>query len=216
MHFQKCLIKVDYRNSGSLFLHSALTQTQLVCGVDEAGRGPLAGPVYAACVILDACHKIDGLADSKQLSEKRRAELANTIKQYAKAWAVASASVSEIDRLNILQATLLAMKRAVEQLPYKPDLVMVDGKHGPMLEITVHTVIKGDALIPEISAASILAKTARDAEMKILHQRFPDYGFDRHKGYPTKRHIAALQTYGITEIHRRSFAPVKTIDNIKR
>ena len=195
-------------------MQSVESLTQLIGGVDEAGRGPLAGPVVAACVILNTHHKIDGLADSKQLSEKKRDELAITIKQHAKAWAIASASVSEIDQLNILQATLLAMKRAVERLPLMPNIIMVDGIHSPKLEIPVQTVIKGDSLIPEISAASILAKTARDAEMVILHQRFPNYGFDQHKGYPTKRHIAALRMYGITEIHRRSFAPVKTINCI--
>ncbi|MDR4516823.1 MAG: ribonuclease HII [Nitrosomonas sp.] len=190
------------------------TKPQLICGVDEAGRGPLAGPVVAACAILDKHQTIHGLADSKQLSEKKRNEIAAAIKQFAKAWAIASASVTEIDQLNILQATLLAMKRAVEQLPLIPDLVMVDGIHSPKLEIPVHTVIKGDCLIAEISAASILAKTARDAEMRLLHERFPEYGFDQHKGYPTKKHINALRIYGITTAHRRSFAPVKTIENI--
>ncbi|MCB1984384.1 MAG: ribonuclease HII [Burkholderiales bacterium] len=187
------------------------TKPQLICGVDEAGRGPLAGPVVAACVVLDRNHTIQGLADSKQLSEKKRNELTAAIKQFAKAWAIASASVNEIDQLNILQATLLAMKRAVNQLSLVPDIVMVDGMHSPKLEIPVQTVIKGDSLIAEISAASILAKTARDAEMVLLHERFPEYGFDQHKGYPTKKHINALQMYGITTAHRRSFAPVKTI-----
>ena len=195
-------------------MQSVATQPQLICGVDEAGRGPLAGPVVAACVALDKNHMIHGLTDSKQLSEKKRNELAIAIKQFAKAWTIASASVTEIDRLNILQATLLAMKRAVEQLPLVPDIVMVDGMHSPKLEIPVRTVIKGDSLIAEISAASILAKTARDAEMRMLHKRFPEYGFDQHKGYPTKKHINALRMYGITEAHRRSFAPVKTVENI--
>ncbi len=187
---------------------------RLICGVDEAGRGPLAGPVVAACVILEKHHKIEGLTDSKQLSEKKRDALAVLIKRHAKDWAVASASVPEIDRLNILQATLLAMKRAVEQLSVTPDIVMVDGTHSPELEFPVQTVIRGDRLIAEISAASILAKTARDAAMLLLHQRFPNYGFDSHKGYPTKKHIAALRMYGITEIHRHSFSPVKTFENI--
>ncbi|MCP5243764.1 MAG: ribonuclease HII [Burkholderiales bacterium] len=183
----------------------------MIGGVDEAGRGPLAGPVVAACVVLGAQYDLPGLADSKQLSEKKRNNLAAAIKQHARAWSVASATVAEIDRLNILQATLLAMQRAVAQLPLTPDLVMIDGTHSPKLEIPVRTVIKGDSRVAEISAASILAKTARDADMMALHQRYPEYGFDRHKGYPTKRHIAALQMYGITDIHRRSFAPVRTI-----
>ena len=192
----------------------AATKPQLICGVDEAGRGPLAGPVVAACAVLDKNRTIQGLADSKQLSEKKRNEMAAAIKQFAKAWSIASASVIEIDQLNILQATLLAMKRAVERLPLIPDMVMIDGIHSPKLEIPVRTVIKGDSLIAEISAASILAKTARDAEMRLLHERFPEFGFDQHKGYPTKKHINALRIYGITEAHRRSFAPVKTIENI--
>lgn len=195
-------------------MHSVATQHQLICGVDEAGRGPLAGPVVAACVVLDKNQTIHGLADSKQLSEKKRNELAVAIKQFAKTWTIASASVKEIDRLNILQATLLAMKRAIKQLPLVPDIIMVDGMHGPKLEIPVRTVVRGDSLIAEISAASILAKTARDAEMLLLHERFPEYGFDQHKGYPTKKHINALQMYGITTAHRLSFAPVKTLNNI--
>ena len=171
----------------------------------------MAGPVYAACVVLNADYKIDGLADSKVLSEKKRNALAITIKQYAKAWTIASASVQEIDQLNILQASLLAMKRAVESLPFIPDLALIDGNHSPLLKCSVHTIVRGDSLIPEISAASILAKTARDAEMQRLHQHFPLYGFDQHKGYPTKKHLAALQKYGVSEIHRQSFAPVRTL-----
>ena len=182
-----------------------------ICGVDEAGRGPLAGPVYAACVVLDPNHPIENLADSKKISEKKRDLLATIIKEQAKAWAIASASVTEIDQLNILQASLLAMKRAVESLPFAPDMVLVDGNQLPQLDINTRAVIKGDSLISEISAASILAKTARDDEMRKLHQQFPQYGLDQHKGYPTKKHIAALQEHGITTIHRRSFAPVKTL-----
>lgn len=185
----------------------------LICGTDEAGRGPLAGPVFAACVVLNADYKIDGLADSKTLSEKKRNTLAITIKKYAKAWAIASASVQEIDQLNILQASLLAMKRAVESLPFTPHLVLVDGNHSPRLICPVRTIIRGDNLIPEISAASILAKTARDAEMQRLHQYFPQYGFDQHKGYPTQKHLAALQQHGACEIHRQSFAPVEAMKN---
>ncbi|MDC8445089.1 MAG: ribonuclease HII [Nitrosomonas sp.] len=188
--------------------------SRLIAGVDEAGRGPLAGPVFAACVILGPEHGIAGLADSKQLSERKRDYLAVLIKERALAWAVASASVTEIDRLNILQATLLAMKRAIAQLPVIPDSILIDGSHAPKIRIPVTTVIKGDVLIAEIAAASILAKTARDAEMMEHHLLFPQYGFDRHKGYPTKEHIAALEQYGATEIHRQSFSPVKAIRNI--
>lgn len=180
-----------------------------ICGVDEAGRGPLAGPVYAACVMLNPGHQIFGLADSKQLSAVRREQLASEIKSCALAWAVASASVDEIDRINILQASLLAMKRAVESLALQPAVVLVDGLHCPTLGYPTRAVVKGDCKIPEIMAASILAKTARDAEMLALHWHFPQYGFDRHKGYPTLQHLAALQIYGACQIHRRSFAPVK-------
>ncbi len=183
----------------------------ICCGIDEAGRGPLAGPVYAACVVLNPENLIDGLADSKQLSEKKRDALALAIKQQAIAWAIASATVDEIDRLNILQASLLAMQRAVAQLPLLPDLALVDGNQSPRLKCPVRTIINGDNLVAEISAASILAKTARDAEMLRLHQCFPQYGFDQHKGYPTKKHLIALQTFGACEIHRKSFAPVKAV-----
>ncbi len=187
---------------------------QLIGGVDEAGRGPLAGPVVAACVVLGPAHNIVGLADSKQLSEKKRTYLAAMIKERALAWAVASASVVEIDRLNILKATLLAMKRAIEQLSLTPDIILVDGCHAPSIKIPVNTLIKGDTLIAEISAASILAKTTRDTEMMEQHLLFPHYGFDRHKGYPTKAHIAALKKYGVTRIHRQSFSPVKAVRDI--
>lgn len=183
----------------------------ICCGIDEAGRGPLAGPVYAACVVLNPENLIDGLADSKQLSEKKRDALALAIKQQAIAWAIASATVDEIDRLNILQASLLAMQRAVAKLPLLPDLALVDGNQSPRLKCPVRTIINGDNLVAEISAASILAKTARDAEMLRLHQCFPQYGFDQHKGYPTKKHLIALQTFGACEIHRKSFAPVKAV-----
>ncbi|MGH8762414.1 MAG: ribonuclease HII [Nitrosospira sp.] len=182
-----------------------------VCGVDESGRGPLAGPVFAACVVLNPDYKIEGLADSKTLSEDKRNRLTIAIKTYSLAWAIASASVKEIDRLNILQASLLAMKRAVESLTFIPDRVLVDGNHRPRLKFPVSTIVRGDSLIPEISAASIIAKTARDAEMVALHQRFPHYGFDQHKGYSTEQHIAALRTYGASIAHRRSFAPVREL-----
>ena len=166
--------------------------------------------------MLNAAHKIAGLTDSKELSEKKREALAIAIKKYAKAWAIASASVQEIDQLNILQASLLAMKRAVESLPFVPDLVLVDGNQSPQLKCSVRTIIKGDSLIPEISAASILAKTARDNEMQRLHECFPLYGFDQHKGYPTKKHLAALQNHGACEIHRQSFAPVHALKSSKK
>ncbi len=182
-----------------------------ICGVDEAGRGPLAGPVFAACVVLNPDYRIEGLADSKVLSEVQRNKLTLAIKTYSVAWAIASASVEEIDRINILQASLLAMKRAVESLSFVPDRVLVDGNHSPRLRLPVSTVVRGDSLIPEISAASILAKTARDAVMVALHQRFPHYGFDRHKGYPTEQHIAALQVHGASIVHRLSFAPVRAL-----
>lgn len=182
-----------------------------ICGVDEAGRGPLAGPVYAACVVLDPAYRIAGLADSKALSEKKRNSLALAIKAHAKAWAIAFASVEEIDQLNILQASLLAMKRAVENLSFVPGEVLVDGNQCPRLALPVRAIVRGDSLIPEISAASILAKTARDAEMQVLHQQYPQYGFDRHKGYPTAMHIAALQQHGVSVVHRRSFAPVRAL-----
>ena len=180
-----------------------------VCGVDESGRGPLAGPVFAACVILNPGHRIDGLADSKTLSEDKRNRLTVEIKANSVAWAVGFASVSEIDRLNILQASLLAMKRAVESLSFIPARVLVDGNQSPRLKCPVTAIVKGDSLVPEISAASILAKTARDAEMVALHRRFPHYGFDRHKGYSTEQHIAALRIHGVSEVHRRSFAPIR-------
>lgn len=192
---------------------SGLNGYRSICGVDEAGRGPLAGPVFAACVILDPARKIDGLADSKKISAKKRASLTMLIKEYARAWAVSSASVLEIERLNILRASLLAMKRAVENLAIAPDMILVDGNFAPQLNKPVRTIIKGDSFIPEISAASILAKTARDTEMLAVHQRFPLYGFDQHKGYPTKKHIAALQMHGASPVHRQNFAPVKAVIN---
>jgi len=183
----------------------------LVCGVDEAGRGPLAGPVYAAAVILDPASPIAGLADSKALSAPRRTQLAEQIRRHALAWAVASASVSEIDAINILQASLLAMRRAVELLDADPTEVLIDGRHCPAIRYPVRAIVKGDSTIPAISAASILAKTARDAEMLRLHQLYPAYGLDRHKGYPTVDHLAALERHGVSEIHRRSYAPVRRL-----
>lgn len=181
----------------------------LTAGVDEAGRGPLAGPVVAAAVMLDPARPILGLADSKTLSESQRLTLAAQIRGASLAWAVASASVEEIDTLNILQATLLAMQRAVAGLKTQPALVLVDGKHAPALACPVRTIIRGDATEPAISAASILAKVARDAEMVQLDRLSPHYGFARHKGYPTPEHRAAIARWGPSAWHRRSFRPVR-------
>jgi len=182
-----------------------------VAGVDEAGRGPLAGPVYAAAVILDPARPIVGLNDSKKLSEKNRDRLTIEIKQRALAWAIASSSVAEIDALNILRASLLAMRRAVEALQPAPDEILVDGLYCPSVAMPARAIIRGDASEPAIAAASILAKTARDAELLRLHAAFPQYGLDRHKGYPTVAHLAALREHGAAIIHRRSFAPVRRL-----
>lgn len=184
---------------------------QLVCGVDEAGRGPLAGPVYAAAVILDPKRSIRGLADSKVLSEKKRTELAVKIKQRALAWSIASSSVEEIDQINILQASLLAMKRAIETLHLLPHQVLVDGLHCPRIAIPAEAIVDGDSKIASISAASILAKTARDEEMCRLHALYPEYDFAKHKGYSTRDHLLRLQTHGVCPIHRRSYAPVREL-----
>jgi ribonuclease HII len=183
----------------------------LICGVDEAGRGPLAGPVFAACVILDPDAPIAGLADSKTLTATRRERLAAEIRKRAAGFAIASASVEEIDRLNILRASLLAMRRAIEQLAIRPDEVLVDGLHCPEVQYRVRAVVRGDSTVEAISAASILAKTARDAAMAELHMHYPQYGFDRHKGYPTADHLAALKRCGVSPVHRRSFAPVRVL-----
>lgn len=183
----------------------------LVCGVDEAGRGPLAGPVSAAAVILDPEHSIAGLADSKKLSEKQRDRLAPVIRERALAWAVAHAEVEEIDRLNILQATLLAMRRAVLALHIQPQQVLVDGLHCPQTGIPSQAIVRGDSKVAAISAASILAKTARDALMLQLHEQYPHYGFAEHKGYPTAAHLAALRVHGVSAVHRRSFRPVREL-----
>lgn len=185
--------------------------TYLICGVDEAGRGPLAGPVYAAAVILDPARPIEGLADSKKLSERKRERLALEIREMALAFGIASASVEEIDSINILQATLLAMRRAVEALGVQPAEVLVDGNRCPTLAIPARAIVGGDATEPAISAASILAKTARDAEMRRIHEAFPQYALDRHKGYDTAAHRAALSLYGPASFHRRSFAPVRAL-----
>ncbi|MDD4979409.1 MAG: ribonuclease HII [Gallionella sp.] len=190
-----------------------MLEDMLCCGVDEAGRGPLAGPVSAAAVILDPAHPIAGLGDSKKLSEKQRDLLAPLIRERALAWAVAYASVEEIDELNILQATLLAMRRAVEALQIKPQQVLVDGLYCPDTGIPSQAIVKGDSKVAAISAASILAKTARDSLMHELHEQYPQYGFAIHKGYPTAAHLAALRTHGVSPMHRTSFKPVRVLLN---
>ena len=182
-----------------------------VAGVDEAGRGPLAGPVVAAAVILDPDRPIDGLADSKKLTEAQREALYDAIVARALAWSVVEIAPAEIDRLNILQATLLGMRRAVETLDPPPDRALVDGNRAPDLPCPLRTLVGGDALEPAISAASILAKVTRDRLMRTLHERFPGYGFDRHKGYPTADHLDALARLGPCAEHRRSFAPVRNL-----
>lgn len=188
-----------------------MSRIHLICGVDEAGRGPLAGPVYAAAVILNPQRPIIGLADSKKISEKKREQLALEIRQHATAWAIATASVEEIDEINILRASLLAMRRAVEALSLQPHEVLVDGLYCPDTGLPSRAIVKGDSSVAEISAASILAKTARDAAMLEMHERLPQYGFADHKGYPTAAHIAALNQHGISAEHRRSFGPVRRL-----
>lgn len=183
----------------------------LMAGVDEAGRGPLAGPVVAAAVILDDLKPIKGLADSKQLTAKRREKLYDEIRAKALCCSIAQASVEEIDRLNILQATLLAMQRAVQGLRLRPAKVLVDGNRLPALDVLAEAIVSGDALVPAISAASILAKVTRDRMLAELHRQHPAYGFDRHKGYGTAEHLRALQTHGALAEHRRSFAPVARV-----
>ncbi len=195
-----------------LDLAPAAVGSQRLCGVDEAGRGPLAGPVYAAAVVLDPARPIDGLADSKVLSAAKREVLFDEIRERALGWHIAFATVEEIDRLNILHATMLAMQRAVQGLAASgvtPDLVQVDGNRCPQVAFPVEAIVKGDAKVKAISAASILAKVARDRELLTLHETYPQYGFDAHAGYPTPQHLAALQQFGATPHHRRSFAPVR-------
>jgi ribonuclease HII len=183
----------------------------LACGVDEAGRGPLAGGVFAAAVILNPQRRITGLADSKVLSPARRETLALKIQDRSLAWAIAYATVEEIDSINILRASLLAMQRAVEQLSLLPHEVLVDGLHCPNVTMPARAIVRGDATMPAISAASILAKTARDAEMRRLAEQYPHYGFEHNMGYPTPEHLLALQTHGACPIHRRTFAPVYAV-----
>ncbi|GIZ51202.1 ribonuclease HII [Noviherbaspirillum aridicola] len=184
---------------------------EVICGVDEAGRGPLAGAVFAAAVILDPARPISGLRDSKKLSEARRDQLADEIKRSALAWAIASCSEAEIDELNILHASMLAMRRAVEGLQVAPTLALIDGNRCPVMKVRSEAIVQGDDKVPEISAASILAKTARDAALRELHLRYPLYGFDQHKGYPTALHLERLRLHGVTPVHRKSYAPVRAL-----
>ena len=186
------------------------TAGHLVAGVDEVGRGPLAGDVVAAAVILTKS-PLQGVTDSKMLTPERREALAERIRDEALSWALGRATVAEIDELNILQASLLAMRRAVEALPLQPSLVLVDGNRLPKWPYEARAIVKGDLSEPSIGAASILAKVQRDAEMQALHEHYPAYGFDRHKGYPTKAHLAALETVGVSPMHRRSFGPVRRL-----
>ena len=189
-----------------------MAAVRLICGVDEAGRGPLAGPVCAAAVVFDPARRAPaGIADSKVLSSRERERLSILIKDRALAWAIAWASVEEIDSLNILQASLLAMRRAVETLSVLPHEVLFDGPRCPTLAVPARAIVDGDAKVRVIAAASILAKTARDAEMCRLHQCFPQYGFDEHKGYPTRAHLRALRRHGVCEVYRRSFRPVRLL-----
>jgi len=192
-------------------LFSGIQQQQLLAGVDEVGRGPLAGDVVAAAVILDPAQPIAGLRDSKKLSQRQRETLAVQIRERALAWALGRASVAEIDQINILQASLLAMRRAVESLTVQPEYVLVDGKRLPVWSYAAGAVVKGDDRFAEIAAASILAKEQRDGEMVVLDRQYPGYGLASHKGYPTAQHLAALREHGVTPLHRKSFAPVRKL-----
>ncbi|WP_321370037.1 ribonuclease HII [uncultured Desulfuromusa sp.] len=186
-------------------------EQKLICGVDEVGRGAGAGEIYCAAVILNAKEPIQGITDSKKISAKKREILAQEIKKKATAWCIATASLQEITDLNVLHATMLAMQRAVEGLAVAPDKTLIDGNRAPQLKGYVETVIKGDLKIPEIGAASIIAKVARDQKMVELHESYPDYGFDQHKGYLTKQHLDALQQHGPCAIHRVTYAPIKRL-----
>lgn len=188
-----------------------MSPLRLVAGVDEVGRGPLAGAVVAAAVILDPENPIVGLADSKKLSAKKREALDLEIRSKALAWSLGRAEVEEIDHLNILQASFLAMQRALEGLAVQPDHVLIDGNRCPKLTYSMEAIVGGDSLIPAISAASIIAKVSRDAELILLDQLYPNYGFAQHKGYPTPSHLNAIRQYGVLPIHRRSFKPIKTL-----
>jgi ribonuclease HII len=195
---QVSLVLFDYAN-------------ELICGVDEAGRGPLAGPVFAAAVILDPTKLIVGLRDSKKLTAARREALAIQIKANALAWSIAQCSEAEIDAINILQASMLAMRRAIEGLKIQPTLALIDGNRCPIIAIRTEAIIEGDDKVPAISAASILAKTARDAALVILHQQYPHYAFDQHKGYPTALHLQRLRAHGVSPVHRKTYAPVRAL-----
>ena len=184
---------------------------ELVCGVDEAGRGPLAGPVFAAAVILDPARPIAGLRDSKKLTAARREALAIEIRTHALSWAIAECSEAEIDDLNILHASMLAMRRAIDSLHRRPTLALIDGNRCPVIALRCDAIIGGDDRVVEISAASILAKTARDAALLQLHAQYPHYGFDQHKGYPTALHLARLRLHGVSPVHRRTYAPVRAL-----
>ncbi|HEY8024494.1 MAG TPA: ribonuclease HII [Burkholderiaceae bacterium] len=184
---------------------------EVVCGVDEAGRGPLAGPVFAAAVILDPARPIAGLRDSKKLNEAQRDALAIEIRKHALGWSIAQSSELEIDGINILQATMLAMRRAVEGLQVRPTLALIDGNRCPVMAVRSEAIVKGDDKVAAISAASILAKTARDAALMELHRIYPQYAFDQHKGYPTALHLELLREHGVSPVHRKSYAPVRAL-----
>lgn len=209
--FSTAQMTLDVAGAGSVSTERPARRTRIICGVDEAGRGPLAGPVYAAAVVLNPRRPIDGLADSKALTAARREDLAEAIRTRAKAWCIGIATVQEIDSLNILQASMLAMHRAVMGLGVVPDLAKVDGNRAPVLACQVETVVGGDAIVPAISAASILAKTARDEALRRLHEQYPQYAFDQHKGYGTALHLERLRLHGACPEHRRSFAPVRKL-----
>ncbi|HJV03184.1 MAG TPA: ribonuclease HII [Burkholderiaceae bacterium] len=198
-------------NQPGLFDDLPTSPDEVICGVDEAGRGPLAGPVFAAAVILDPSRPIAGLRDSKKLTEAKRDLLAPLIKAHALAWAIAEASEAEIDKLNILHASMLAMRRAVEALKVQPTLALIDGNRCPVMKIQSIAVVGGDDKVEAISAASILAKTARDAALVTLHAAYPQYCFDQHKGYGTALHLERLRQFGASPVHRRSFAPVRAV-----
>ena len=199
------------KTSGKMTLSLHEHADEIICGVDEAGRGPLAGPVFAAAVILDPSRPIPGLRDSKKLSAARRDALALLIKRDALAWSVSQCCEAEIDALNILHATMLAMRRAIEGLCHQPTLALIDGNRCPPAAVRCLSIVGGDDLVDAISAASILAKTGRDAALLDLHQAYPQYGFDQHKGYPTAMHLERLQQHGVSPVHRRSYAPVRSL-----
>ena len=199
------------KTTGKLTLSLLEHEGEIICGVDEAGRGPLAGPVFAAAVILDPARPIAGLRDSKKLTTARRDELAVLIRRDALAWSVSQCCELEIDELNILHATMLAMRRAIEGLSHQPTLALIDGNRSPPTLVRCLPIVGGHDLVDAISAASILAKTGRDAALLDLHLTYPQYGFDQHKGYPTALHLARLQQHGVSPVHRRSYAPVRAL-----